>query len=77
MELNNDNATLQELLTRKKLNMKQIYENLKENEILYNENRELDNKIYKMCEHKWERDYTDYGPYSRPSYICSICESCK
>ena len=33
----------------------------------------LEKQIYNMCEHVWERDVFDTGPYSSTTYICSKC----
>jgi hypothetical protein len=29
--------------------------------------------LLENCEHKWERDTADYGPYERGPLVCAIC----
>jgi len=64
---------VKQLLKEAQMQREKIYENIRENDFLQKRIQELESKIYKLCNHEWERDYTDYGPYSRPSFICKRC----
>ena len=64
---------VKQLIKQKQKNSNEIYDCQKSITILTKSNQEIDKQLYKLCKHKWERDYTDYGPYSRPSHICQIC----
>lgn len=37
-------------------------------------NVNLERLIYKECNHEWQRDFSDTGPYSRAEYICKYCK---
>jgi hypothetical protein len=37
-------------------------------------NVKLERLIYKECNHEWQRDFSDTGPYSRVEYICKHCK---
>lgn len=72
-----DTIIVSKLIAKKKKNTEDIYNSLSLIDKLRTENKHIDDKLYKLCIHKWVRDECDYGPYSRPSYVCSICEITK
>ena len=62
------------LINEKNNNQKKIYEKHKEIRILEQRNKVISKQLYKVCEHNWERDYVDMGPYSSIEYICVKCK---
>lgn len=37
-------------------------------------NFKLERLIYKECNHEWQREFSDTGPYSTAEYICKHCK---
>ena len=56
-----------------KKNKDDIYYHLRMIDVLRAKNKMLEREIYKKCEHSWERDYDDAGPYSSTSFFCKKC----
>lgn len=61
------------LIEEYKKNKDDIYYHFRTIDVLREKNKVLEREIYKNCEHSWERDYDDAGPYSSTSFFCKKC----
>jgi len=52
----------------------EIFQKQREIIVLKDDIRDLKNKMFSSCNHKWIKEKEDDGPYSKSYQFCSICK---
>ena len=55
-------------------NKYEIYDCIDKIDVLRTRNARLEQIIYNNCQHIWERDCDESGPYSSTEFVCKICK---
>lgn len=72
-EVESVSSNILDLVEQYNQNKDKIYKCLKEIDSLREKNQKLEKEIYKKCDHIWDREYDDAGPYSSITYYCRKC----
>lgn len=70
---NNNAQSVKELIQLKRDKKTQMFEYEQRIKNIKKDIREIEKKIYKKCEHNWERDYSCIGLYTKPETVCTKC----
>ena len=69
-----DLLSLEELLFKRESKTREKWEYYRLFQDTQKNIRAIEQKIYKLCQHEWENDYSSAGPSDRPDKICRKCQ---